>query len=175
MADKVIYATYDDEQILLKGAKDLVSKGIYIRDVFSPFPIHGLDPIIGIKPTRIAITSFIYGCVGLILALTGMWYFMIQDWPMNVGGKPNFTLMDNLPAFIPITFEFTVLMAAHGLALTYFLRNWTLPGVKARNPYPETTNDKFVMELHVHDNHDQTESELEEMLIATGTIRVEAR
>ncbi len=143
--------------------------------MFSPFPIHGLDPIIGIKPTRIAITSFIYGCVGLILALTGMWYFMIQDWPMNVGGKPNFTLMDNLPAFIPITFEFTVLMAAHGLALTYFLRNWTLPGVKARNPYPETTNDKFVMELHVHDNHDQTESELEEMLIATGTIRVEAR
>lgn len=175
MADKVIYATYDDEQVLLRGAKDLVSKGIYIRDVYSPFPIHGLDPVIGVKHTRIAITAFIYGLIGLSLAVYGMYYFMIQDWPMNIGGKPNFTLIDNLPAFIPITFEFTVLLAAHGMALTYFLRNWTLPGVKARNPYPETTDDKFVMELHLHDNHDQTELELEDMLKATGTTRIEAR
>tara|TARA_R110002049_G_scaffold215987_1_gene387390 strand:+ start:466 stop:993 length:528 start_codon:yes stop_codon:yes gene_type:complete len=175
MADKVIYATYDDEQVLLEGAKDLVSKGIYIRDVYSPFPIHGLDPVIGVKHTRIAITAFIYGLIGLSLAIYGMYYFMIQDWPMNIGGKPNFTLMDNLPAFVPIAFEFTVLLAAHGMALTYFLRNWTLPGVKARNPYPETTDDKFVMELHLHDNHDQSESELEEMLKTTGTIRIEAR
>ncbi|MDB9775065.1 DUF3341 domain-containing protein [Vicingaceae bacterium] len=175
MADKVIYATYDDEQVLLEGAKDLVSKGIYIRDVYSPFPIHGLDPVIGVKHTRIAITAFIYGLIGLSLAIYGMYFFMIQDWPMNIGGKPNFTLVDNLPAFIPIAFEFTVLLAAHGMALTYFLRNWTLPGVKARNPYPETTDDKFVMELHLHDNHDQSESELEEMLKTTGTIRIEAR
>lgn len=175
MADKVIYATYDDEQVLLQGAKDLVSKGIYIRDVYSPFPIHGLDPVIGIKHSRLAITAFIYGLIGLSLAIYGMYYFMIQDWPMNIGGKPNFTLIDNLPAFIPIAFEFTVLLAAHGMALTYFLRNWTLPGVQARNPYPETTDDKFVMELHLHDNHDQSESELEEMLKTTGTIRIEAR
>jgi len=45
-----------------------------------------------VKQTRIAMAAFIYGCVGLSLALFGMWYFMIQDWPMNIGGKPNFTL-----------------------------------------------------------------------------------
>lgn len=174
MADKVIYATYDDDTVLLEGAKKLVAKGIHIRDVFSPFPIHGIDPVIGIKQTRLAICAFIFGLIGLGLAFAGMYYFMIVDWPMNIGGKPNNYFYQNLPAFVPISFEFTVLLAAHGMALTYFLRNWTLPGVKARNPYPYTTNDKFVMEIHPSDNHVSTD-ELSQMLNETGSILIEER
>ncbi len=174
MADKTIYAMYDDDQVLLEGAKKLVAKGIYIRDVFSPFPIHGLDPVIGIKQTRLAICAFLYGLVGLSLALSGMYYFMIADWPMNIGGKPNEFFYQNIPAFVPISFEFTVLLAAHGMALTYFLRNWTLPGVKARNPYPETTNDRFVMEIHPHDNG-MTADELAKHIGETGSINIEER
>lgn len=174
MADKVIYAMYDDDMVLLEGAKKLVSKGIYIRDVFSPFPIHGLDPVIGVKQTRLAICAFIYGLVGLTLALSGMYYFMIVDWPMNIGGKPNDFFYQNIPAFVPISFEFTVLLAAHGMALTYFIRNWTLPGVQARNPYPETTNDRFVMEIHPQDNN-MTVDELAKHLSETGTINIEER
>jgi len=174
MADKVIYATYDDDMVLLEGAKKLVGKGIHIHDVFSPFPIHGIDPVIGIKQTRIAICGFIYGLIGLSLALTGMYYFMIYDWPMNIGGKPNDFFYQNIPAFVPISFEFTVLMAAHGMALTFFIRNWTLPGIKARNPYPYTTDDKFVMEIHPGDNHMSAE-ELTKHLNETGTIKVEER
>lgn len=174
MADKVIYATYDDDTVLLEGAKKLVAKGIHIRDVFSPFPIHGIDPVIGIKQTRLAICAFIYGLIGLALALWGMYFFMIVDWPLNIGGKPNNFFYQNIPAFVPITFEFTVLLAAHGMALTYFLRNWTLPGVKARNPYPYTTDDKFVMEIHPSDNHVSTD-ELSKMLNETGSILIEER
>ena len=102
--NKTIYAMYDDDMTLLAGAKELVAKGIYIRDVFSPFPIHGLDPVIGIKQTRLAICAFIYGLVGLSLALAGMYYFMIVDWPMNIGGKPNDFFYQNIPAFVPISF-----------------------------------------------------------------------
>lgn len=175
MADnKVIYAMYDDDMVLLEGAKKLVAKGIYIRDVFSPFPIHGIDPVIGIKQTRLAICAFIYGLVGLTLALAGMYYFMIVDWPMNIGGKPNDFFYQNIPAFVPISFEFTVLLAAHGMALTYFIRNWTLPGVQARNPYPETTDDRFVMEIHPTDNG-MTAEELAKHLSETGTINIEER
>jgi hypothetical protein len=173
-SDKVIYATYDDDMVLLNGAKELVSKGVYIRDVFSPFPIHGIDPVIGVKQTRLAICAFLYGLVGLTLALAGMYYFMIVDWPMNIGGKPNDFFYQNIPAFVPITFEFTVLLAAHGMALTYFLRNWTLPGVKARNPYPYTTDDKFVMEIHPSDSNMSAE-ELSEHLNKTGSIKIEER
>jgi len=172
--NKTIYATYDDDMVLLAGAKELVSNGVYIRDVFSPFPIHGLDPVIGIKQTRLAICAFIYGLIGLTLALCGMYYFMIVDWPMNIGGKPNDFFYQNIPAFVPISFEFTVLLAAHGMALTYFIRNWTLPGIKPRNPYPYTTDDKFVMEIHPSDSG-MTVDELTEKLKTTGSILIEER
>ncbi len=142
-----IYAMYDDDATLLHGAEKLVAKGVHIKEVFSPFPIHGIDPVIGVRKTRLAICAFIYGLTGMSLALIGMYYFMIQDWPMNIGGKPNHYMYQNIPAFIPITFEVTVLCTAHGMAITYFLRNKTLPGISAKNPDPRTTDDKFVMEI----------------------------
>jgi len=174
MAGKVLYATYDDDHKLIEGAKTLVGNGIHIKDVFSPFPIHGIDPIIGIKRTRLAICAFIYGMTGLSMALLGFWYFMISDWPMIIGGKPNMSLFQNLPAFIPVTFEFTVLCAGHGMAITYLLRNWTLPGVQARNPYKYTTDDKFVMEIHPDHQAVQGE-ELKKMIEETGSILVEEK
>ncbi|MCJ8289104.1 MAG: DUF3341 domain-containing protein [Crocinitomicaceae bacterium] len=175
MADKVIYAMYDDDDVLKDGAKKLVSKGVKINEVFSPFPIHGIDPIIGIKNTRLGIMAFLYGLVGLTLATVGMRFFMIVDWPMNIGGKPSMTYMDNMLAFIPITFEFTVLCAAHGMAITYLIVNKTLPGMPAQNPDPRTTDDKFVMELRLSENTSFSSSELEKMLKDTGVIELDLK
>ena len=93
-----------------------------------------------------------FASTGTALALIGMWYFMISDWPMNIGGKPNFSLIENLPAFIPVTFEFSVLCGAHGMAITYLLRNGTLPGMPATNPDPRTTDNMFVMEITTEQN-----------------------
>lgn len=175
MADKVIYAMYDDDDVLKDGAKKLVSKGVKVSEVFSPFPIHGIDPIIGIKNTRLGIMAFIYGLTGLTLATIGMRYFMVVDWPMNIGGKPNFTYMDNILAFVPISFEFTVLCAAHGMAITYFLRNKTLPGMPAQNPDPRTTDDRFVMELRTAENTQFTAEQLEAMLKETGIVELDQK
>jgi hypothetical protein len=174
MADRAIYAMYDDDDVIKDAASKLVSDGLKVEEVFSPFPIHGIDPIIGIKKTRLAINAFIYGITGFALALIGMKYFMVTDWPMNIGGKPNFTFLDNLPAFIPISFEFTVLCAAHGMALTYFFRNGTLPGMPASNPDPRTTDDKFVMEFRLGDN-DISEEDLIAKLKETGAIEIEQK
>ena len=143
---------YDDDDKLLDAARELVGKGIHVNDVYSPFPVHGIDPIIGVKRTRLAIASFMYAMTGTSLAVLGMWYFMISDWPMNIGGKPSFSLFENIPAFIPVTFEFSVLCGAHGMAITYFLRNGTLPGMPASNPDPRTTDDKFVIEITTSNN-----------------------
>lgn len=175
MAEKVIYAMYDDDDVLKDGAKKLVAKGVKIADVFSPFPIHGIDPIIGVQHTRLGIMAFLYGLTGLLLATIGMRYFMIEDWPMNIGGKPNETYLDNVLAFIPITFEFTVLCAAHGMAITYLLRNKTLPGMPAQNPDPRTTDDKFVMEVRMSENSRFTEDELHAMLNETGMIELDQK
>ena len=95
MADRIFYAMYDDDDVLKDGAKKVVSKGIKVNEVFSPFPVHGIDPIIGVKQTRLGIMAFLYGLTGLLLATVGMRYFMVVDWPMNIGGKPNFSYLDN--------------------------------------------------------------------------------
>ena len=166
---------YDDDDVLKDGAKKLVSKGVKVSEVFSPFPIHGIDPIIGLKNTRLGIMAFIYGLFGLTLATLGLRYFMVVDWPMNIGGKPNFTYMENILAFIPITFEFTVLCAAHGMAITYFLRNKTLPGMPAQNPDPRTTDDRFVIELRTSDNSQFSAEELEAMVKETGIVELDQK
>jgi len=175
MAEKVIYAMYDDDDVLKDGAKKLVSNGVKISEVFSPFPIHGIDPIIGVKNTRLGIMAFLYGLTGLTLATYGMRFFMVVDWPMNIGGKPNFTYLDNMLAFIPVTFEFTVLCAAHGMAITYLLRNKTLPGIPAQNPDPRTTDDRFVIEIRMSENHKVSEEAIDKLLTETGYVEIDKK
>lgn len=168
---KVFHVMYDDDDTLKGAASKLVAQGVRVKEVFSPFPIHGIDPIIGVKRTRLAIAAFMYATTGTTLALLGMWYFMIQDWPMNIGGKPSFSLIENLPAFIPVTFEFSVLCAAHGMAITYLLRNGTLPGMPASNPDPRTTDNMFVMEI-VSDENSMTDEELENAIKNTELVEL---
>jgi hypothetical protein len=175
MADKIIYAMYDDDDKLLDGARMLVSKGIQVNEVFSPMPIHGLDDVIGVRHTRLGVASFLYGLTGLMLATLGMKYFMIDDWMMNIGGKPSFSYLENLPAFIPITFEFTVLCAAHGMAITYLLRNKTLPGMPASNPDPRTTDDMFVMEIRTAENIKFSADELLSMVKSTAIVELDEK
>lgn len=166
---------YDDDEVLKNSAKKLVAKGVKIAEVFSPFPIHGIDPIIGVKNTRLGIMAFLYGLTGLTLATIGMRFFMVTDWPMNIGGKPNFSYLENMLAFVPISFEFTVMCAAHGMAITYLLRNKTLPGMPAQNPDPRTTDDKFVMEIRLSENQNISEADLDGMLQEIGFLELDKK
>ena len=87
MSKKIIYGIFDDEEILLNSVKEVRSNGISIKEVYSPFPIHGLDHALGLERTRLAIAAFIYGAIGCITAIWLTYYIMILDWPMNIGGK----------------------------------------------------------------------------------------
>lgn len=175
MADRLIYATYDDDHTLLKSAEKLVAEGVYITDVISPFPVHGIDPVIGVKHTRLGIVAMLFGVTGLMLATIGLKYFMIDDWPMNIGGKPSFTLLENFPAFVPILFEFTVLFAAHGMAITYLVRNKTLPGMPADNPYPRNTDDHFTIEIRLSQNEEIGTEELLRKIKQTPIVEIEEK
>ena len=119
--------------------------------------------------------GFIFGAIGFSCALLLMWYIMIYDWPMNIGGKPNFSYLENILSFIPVTFEFTVLCAAHGMAITYFLRNKTLPGMPAQNPDPRTTDDRFVMEIRTDENQKFSLKELETLVKETGIVEFDKK
>jgi hypothetical protein len=168
-AKKVIHGIYDDEERLKKGAIKLRSARIRVKEVFSPFPIHGIDPIIGIDRTWISICAFIYGLTGMSLALLMTWYMMVADWPTDIGGKPSFYFYMSLPAFIPVTFESTVFCAGHGMALTFFLRSWILPGVSPKNPDPRTTDNMFLMQI---DAKPEDESRIVSMLRESGAVEV---
>ena len=116
----IIYALYEDEDHLLEAVKELKSEKIAIREVYSPFPIHGLDKALAYKETRLSKAAFLYGLFGLALASILTWYMMIRDWPQDIGGKPPYSWYENVPAFIPIIFELTIFCAAHFMCINYF-------------------------------------------------------
>ena len=91
MSKNTLYGIFDCEQVLLASAKEIRANNIEIKEVYSPFPIHGLDKVLALKETRMAITAFIYGCIGLSLGALMIYNIMIVDWPQNIGGKPNWT------------------------------------------------------------------------------------
>jgi len=158
MAEKFIHAVYDDDDKLIDAIKNLNENKIMIEEVFTPFPVHGLDHLLDLKPTRLAIAAFIYGCIGLTFGLLMINYIMIVDWPQNIGGKPSFSLLENLPAFVPVIFELTVFFAAHLMVITFYLRSRLWPFKQAENPIPETTDDKFLIQIPVYGNESKIKS-----------------
>ncbi|MFI2742051.1 DUF3341 domain-containing protein [Zhouia sp. PK063] len=168
MSNKVIQAIYNDDDVLLHAVKKVKAAHHHIEEIYTPFPVHGLDKAMGLAPTRLAICSFIYGCCGLTVAVLMMNYMMIVDWPQNIGGKPSFSFIDNMPTFIPIMFELTVFFAAHLMVVTFYLRSRLWPFKQAENPDVRTTDDHFLMEVALHNNED----ELTSLLNESGAIEV---
>jgi hypothetical protein len=168
MSKNTLYGIFDDEEVLLSSIKKIRANNIEIEEVFSPFPIHGLDKALDLKETRMAIMAFIYGCLGLSLGALMIYYIMIVDWPQNIGGKPNWTFYHNMPAFIPILFECTVLFAAHLMSITYLIRCDLFPGSKSDSPDVRTTDDKFLMVINVNGDT----SSIKEILTKTGAIEI---
>ena len=145
MADKILHAVYNDDDKLLDAVKKIKAANYEIEEVYTPFPVHGLDKAMGLKESRLAITAFIYGCIGFCFAIWMMNHIMILDWPQNIGGKPSFSYIENMPSFVPIMFEMTVYFSAHLMVITFYLRSKLWPFKEAENPIPETTDDKFLI------------------------------
>jgi hypothetical protein len=167
-ASKVIHAIYTDDDVLMSAVKKVKAERYHIEEIYTPFPVHGLDKAMGLAPTRIAITAFLYGLVGLSVAITMMNFIMIEDWPQDIGGKPSFSYIQNMPAFVPIMFELTVFFAAHLMVITFYLRSRMWPFKQAENPDPRTTDDHFLMEIAIDGN----EKELESLLKETGAVEI---
>ena len=167
-ASKVIHAIYNDDDVLMSAVKKVKAERYHIEEIYTPFPVHGLDKAMGLAPTRIAITAFMYGLVGLSVAITMMNFIMIEDWPQDIGGKPSFSYIENMPAFVPIMFELTVFFAAHLMVITFYLRSRMWPFKNAENPDPRTTDDHFLMEIAVNGNEEALTSLLKE----TGAVEI---
>lgn len=140
-----------DPDSTMDALKQLKQDNVVVHDVYTPFPIHGIEPYLDIKRTRLTVASFIYGGMGLATALFMMVYILGFDWPMNIGGKPSLAWVD----FVPISFELTVLFAAHGMVLTFLIVGQYWPGKQAKLFDARQTDDVFVVAIDKNKIDDQ--------------------
>ena len=162
-----VIGIFEDEDVLLDAVKQVRNDGVKIKEVYTPFPIHGLDTALGYKMSRLPIAAFLFGMTGTILALTMMFYMMGYDWPMNIGGK-NFVA---LPPFIPVTFEVTVLLSALGMVATFLIVSDLKPYKIPRMFDVRSTDDKLVMARDLAENSKNT-GEINEILQKSGASEV---
>jgi mono/diheme cytochrome c family protein len=115
-----ITALFDNPDSIIKAAKRVAGDGYKKFDVNTPYPIHGMDPAMGLKKSKLGFVPLVFGLSGTAFILLFMYWTMSVSYPLVIGGKPYFSL----PAFIPITFEFTVLIAAlstvFGMIMVFF-------------------------------------------------------
>jgi len=151
---KFVVGNFYDEEVLFPAVKKARRAGYKIHDVLTPFPIHGLDQAMGLRDTSLHTAGFIYGITGTSTAVGFITWALTLDWPINFGGKPFFAL----PAWIPVTFELTVLFAAVGMVLTFCYLCQLAPFVKKDHFNPRSTDDTFVMALECTDATNEAEA-----------------
>ncbi len=167
---KFLVGIFDDEDEVLHAVKEVKDKGINIHEVYTPFPIHGLDKAVGHPRTRIPIAAFLFGITGTCCAIALTFYTMGFDWPMIIGGKDHLAV----PDFVPIIFELTVLLASYGMVFTFCASNSLWPGKKPLLFDKRVTDDKFVMAINMSNNK-MSESEIASVLKSNGAIEVNSK
>jgi len=153
MSQQYILATLDDEHDLVEVSHELKNHQIEIEDFYTPFPVHGLDGILGITRSRLPYVTFAAGATGLTVAILFQIWTSAVDWPINVGGKP----MLSIPAFIPITFELMVLFGALTTVAAFFYVSKMYPTKVGKTFHPRQLDDKFLVLVKVQNNQEKIE------------------
>ncbi len=168
---EVLYGLYDDEEILLRAVKQANGEHLEIMDVFTPFPVHGLDPLLGLSESRLHQAGFVYGGIGTLTAFLFMSWVFTRDWPIIFGGKPYWSV----PAFIPITFELTVLFAAIGMVVTFYTVCGMAPGVTNPTLHDRITDDKFCIAFQTNGSSQADIDRLKAFLSGSGASEINTK
>ena len=138
---QLIHASFGHEHDLLEAVRTLRRHDIEIVDVFTPYPVHGLDRAMGLRPSPLTWVCFICGMTGATIALVFERWSLSVNWPLDIGGKP----WNSLPSDVPIGFELAVLLAGFGSVFALFGLCRLFPGKQARLVHPRVTDDRFVI------------------------------
>jgi len=141
-----VLVVFDDPASILKAAEAARDQGFKDWDVFTPFPVHGMDDAMGLGRSNVPWITFTMGAVGALTGLGIQLYTMVHDWPQNYGGKPFLAW----PAFVPITFETTVFFAGISTALGALLIGGVLRMRKKRF-HPKFTDNRFGLFISAKD------------------------
>jgi hypothetical protein len=152
-----VVAEFDDPDTLVAAAEKAREAGYKRMDAYTPFPIHGLSEILHFRDERVPVLMLLGGIAGGFFGFLLQAYTSAVDLPTNVGGKP----MVSVPAFIPVTFETTVLFSAiTGVVSMLFLNGFPKPYDPVFNApnFERASQDRFFLAVEAHDpNYDPDE------------------
>ncbi|MEZ4948416.1 MAG: DUF3341 domain-containing protein [Saprospiraceae bacterium] len=168
---EVLFGLYNDEEVLMDAIKIANKDHLDIMDVYTPFPVHGLDHVMGLSESRLHIAGFIYGAIGTLTAFLGMSWIFTRDWPIIFGGKPYWSV----PAFIPITFELTVLFASIGMVVTFYTICGLGPGVSNPTLDDRITDDKFCIAFETAGKSESDIDRLKAFLQSSGAEEIHSK
>lgn len=169
---KYIRAYYSDDEDLVNGLKSLKKEGIEILDVLTPFPVHGLDKLLGYRRSWISRVGFIGGAIGALSGFAFQAWVFTKDYPLNIGGKP----MLSVPSFIPITFEMAVLFAAFSMVFAFLFRSKLGPGAKPFIHDEKITDDRFILLVGCNgDSSEENISKISNKLSNAGAEGITAK
>ncbi len=168
---EVLFGLYNDEEVLMDAIHEAHHKHLDIMDVYSPFPIHGMDEVLGLEESRLHIVGFIFGMLGCLTGFLSMTWIFTSDWPLIFGGKPYWSV----PAFIPITFEMTVLFAGIGMTVVFYIVCGM--GFGVQNPILDEriTDDKMALAFQTNGMSGDQVDNLRGFLNATGAAEIHSK
>lgn len=166
---KLLLGVFDDEDKLVEATSALVHDGVKVHDVYTPYPVHGLDRIIGVRRSWLSIVAFLCGTTGFSLAALMIWYMYVYDWPMDIGNKPERLT----PSWVPVLFESTVLCTAFGMAFFFFWRNRMVHGIKPELLDERQTDDLMI--IVVESGEGVNESQVFDVMRKNGAAELRER
>lgn len=132
---------FDSEDAFLAAARACRADGLEIVDARTPHPVHGFDDVAGIRRTRLPAATLAAGIAGCALGTWLQLWTSATDWPVDVGGKP----WNSMPAFLPVTFELTVLCAGLTTVAVLFVRSRLRPSKAHAPAIARTTDDRYAL------------------------------
>ena len=150
--EEVVAGLWKDEEVFLTAARELRARGYRHLHAITPFPVHGLEGILGIRRSWIPYVTFVFGLGGCGLGVWFTWWTSAVSWPLIVGGKPFWSL----PAFVPVIFECTILFGALASVAALFYA-CGLPSIDPPVLHKDLSSHQFALYIKLKDKKTSTE------------------
>jgi len=168
MNRRYLVATFESESDVLSATTEVRRSGFKVVDVFTPYPVHGMDRAMGLRPSFLTWVCFACGMIGAVGTLVFQHWSNAVNWPIDVGGKP----WNSWPAEIPVGFAMMVLVAGFGSVFAFLATCRLFPGANAKSIVPGITDDRFALVVEA-DEAPLDAPQLEAMLDQYHVVKVE--